>query len=116
MVSEMIPLPSKAAIAYNQFQHENVFYPVKPIIPINLESFLSVIAQFMPSLLILALIIMWSIASSVDFSNGRGMYFIVSTSERTEHHFLSTRLKDSRSVTRFGKGVKFIDNIFFFYC
>jgi hypothetical protein len=38
---------------------------------------------------------MWSSASSVDFSNGRGMYFIVSTFERNSvwdwHHF-STRL------------------------
>jgi hypothetical protein len=29
--------------------------------------------------------------------------------------FLSTRLKDSRSVSRFGKGVKFMDNIFFLF-
>jgi hypothetical protein len=50
-------------------------YPVKPIIPI-LESFLSVIAQFMLRyFLILALIIaMWSSASSVDFSNGRDVF------------------------------------------
>jgi hypothetical protein len=63
----------------------------------------------MPSLLsILALIIaMWSSASSVDFSNGRGMYFIVSTFERNSVWtgiILSTRLKYSRSVSRFGKG------------
>jgi hypothetical protein len=51
---------------------------------------------------------MWSSASSVDFSNGRGMYFIVSTFERNSSmglaSFLSTRLKYSRSVSRFGKG------------
>jgi hypothetical protein len=94
-------------------------YPVKPIIPINLESFLSVIA--MPSLLsILALIIaMWSSASSVDFSNGRGMYFIVSTFERNSSmglaSFLSTRLKYSRSVSRFGKGEVYGQHFFFLF-
>jgi hypothetical protein len=37
---------------------------------------------------------MCSSASSVDFSNGRGMYFIVSTFERNSsmdwHHFIDT--------------------------
>jgi hypothetical protein len=91
-------------------------YPVKPIIPINLESFLSVIPIYAFATFDFSINhCKWSSASSVDFSNGRGMYFIVSTFERNSStSFLSTRLKYSRSVSRFGKGVKFMDNIFCF--
>jgi hypothetical protein len=77
-------------------------YPVKPIIPINLESFLSVIAQFMPSLLFDFSINHCNVFQCIfsRFQQWSWMYFIVSTFERNSSmglaSFLSTRLKYSR--------------------
>jgi hypothetical protein len=45
---------------------------------------------------------MWSSASSVDFSNGRGMYFIVSTFERNSSMGLASFYRHVlKTVVRF---------------